>query len=48
VAVASLASYDRTASTLVDTNIWIDCIDASSPWHGLSSRRETRRAERRW
>jgi predicted nucleic acid-binding protein len=33
VAAASLASYDGTAGTLVDTNIWIDCIDANSPWH---------------
>jgi predicted nucleic acid-binding protein len=33
VAGASLASYDGSAGTLVDTNIWIDCIDAKSPWH---------------
>ena len=36
VAVASLASYDGSAGTLVDTNIWIDCIDQSSPWHEWS------------
>lgn len=30
---ASLASYDGSAGTLVDSNIWIDCIDANSPWH---------------
>jgi predicted nucleic acid-binding protein len=29
----SLDSYDGTAGTLVDTNIWIDCIDPVSPWH---------------
>jgi predicted nucleic acid-binding protein len=29
----SLASYDGSAGTLVDTNIWIDCIDAASRWH---------------
>jgi predicted nucleic acid-binding protein len=33
VAGASLASYDGSAGTLVDTHIWIDCIDAKSPWH---------------
>jgi predicted nucleic acid-binding protein len=33
VVAANLATYDGTAGTLVDTNIWIDCIDGSSPWH---------------
>jgi predicted nucleic acid-binding protein len=33
VAAASLASYDGTAGTLVDTNVWVDCIDQDSPWH---------------
>lgn len=33
MAAASLARYDGTAGTLVDTNIWIDCIDTHSPWH---------------
>jgi hypothetical protein len=33
VVAASLASYDGTAGTLVDTNIWVDCIDADSRWH---------------
>ena len=33
VVAASLASYDGTAGTLVDTNVWIDCIDANSQWH---------------
>jgi predicted nucleic acid-binding protein len=33
VAVASLASYDGSAGTLVDTNIWVDCIDEASQWH---------------
>ena len=33
MAAASLASYDGTAGTLVDTNVWIDCIDANSHWH---------------
>ena len=30
---ASLADYQGTAGTLVDTNVWIDCIDEASPWH---------------
>jgi predicted nucleic acid-binding protein len=33
VARAELADYDGSAGTLVDTNVWVDCIDASSPWH---------------
>jgi predicted nucleic acid-binding protein len=32
VAADSLANYDGSAGTLVDTNIWIDCIDEASPW----------------
>lgn len=30
---ASLADYDGSAGFLVDSNVWIDCIDATSPWH---------------
>jgi predicted nucleic acid-binding protein len=33
VAAGSLAAYDGSAGVLVDTNVWIDCIDQSSPWH---------------
>lgn len=33
VAAASLLGYDGSAGVLVDTNIWIDCIDRASPWH---------------
>lgn len=33
MAAASLATYDGTAGTLVDTNVWVDCIDETSPWH---------------
>jgi predicted nucleic acid-binding protein len=33
VVAANLASYDGTAGTLVDTNIWIDCIDGNSQRH---------------
>lgn len=33
MATADLANYDGSAGTLVDTNIWIDCIDANSVWH---------------
>ena len=30
---ASLTHYDGSAGTLVDTNIWFDCIDETSNWH---------------
>jgi predicted nucleic acid-binding protein len=30
---ARLAEYDGSAGVLVDTNIWIDCIDTRSAWH---------------
>jgi predicted nucleic acid-binding protein len=33
VAAASLSSYDGSAGVLVDTNVWVDCIDATSNWH---------------
>lgn len=33
VAAGSLAAYDGSAGTLVDTNVWVDCIDTQSPWH---------------
>jgi predicted nucleic acid-binding protein len=33
VASASLARYDGSAGVLVDTSVWIDCIDEASPWH---------------
>jgi len=33
VPAASLASYDGSTGTLVDTNVWVDCIDGTSPWH---------------
>jgi predicted nucleic acid-binding protein len=36
VANVSLAHYDGSAGFLVDSNIWIDCIDDASPWHGWS------------
>jgi predicted nucleic acid-binding protein len=29
----SSTDYDGSAGTLVDSNIWIDCINADSPWH---------------
>lgn len=29
----SLLAYDGSAGVLVDTNVWIDCIDPHSPWH---------------
>jgi predicted nucleic acid-binding protein len=34
VASLSLAHYDGSAGYLVDSNVWVDCIDPASPWHG--------------
>jgi hypothetical protein len=28
-----LAAYDGSAGVIVDTNVWVDCIDDGSPWH---------------
>lgn len=25
--------YDGQSGTLVDTNVWVDCMNAASPWH---------------
>ena len=36
MASGSLAHYDGGAGSLVDSNVWIDCIDADSPWHEWS------------
>ena len=33
MAAVSLADYDGSAGMLVDTNVWVDCIDEASPWH---------------
>ncbi|MCG5531263.1 type II toxin-antitoxin system VapC family toxin [Halorhodospira halochloris] len=33
MALANLADYDGTAGVLVDTNVWVDCIDEVSPWN---------------
>ncbi|MDE2147837.1 MAG: type II toxin-antitoxin system VapC family toxin [Burkholderiales bacterium] len=33
MALADLARYDGSAGVLVDTNVWVDCIDEVSPWH---------------
>ena len=46
VAAASLANYDGSAGTLVDTNIWVDCIDEASPWHEWAVEQLQRRSER--
>lgn len=43
---ASLANYDGSAGTLVDTNIWIDCIDANSTWHEWAIEQLQRLSER--
>ena len=33
MASLSLSAYDGSAGFLIDTNIWIDCMDPASPWH---------------
>lgn len=30
---AGLAAYDGSAGVLVDTNVWVDCLDEGSAWH---------------
>lgn len=46
MANVSLANYDGSAGTLVDTNIWIDCIDINSPWHEWAVEQLQRLSER--
>jgi predicted nucleic acid-binding protein len=41
-----LSRYDGSAGTLVDTNIWIDCIDDTSPWQEWSIDQLQRLSER--
>ncbi|MDE1951045.1 MAG: hypothetical protein KGI35_20705, partial [Burkholderiales bacterium] len=43
---ASLAEYDGIAGTLVDTNVWVDCIDATSPWNEWAVEQLQRLSER--
>ena len=33
MAGVDLASYDGSSGFLVDSNVWIDCIDSASHWH---------------
>ncbi len=33
MASVDLAAYDGGSGFLVDSNVWIDCTDPSSPWH---------------
>ena len=46
MAVARLSGYGGSAGTLVDTHIWIDCIDVDSPWHGWAAGQLQRLSER--
>lgn len=41
-----LAEYDGSAGTLVDTNVWIDCIDHQSKWHEWAIEQLQRLSER--
>jgi predicted nucleic acid-binding protein len=43
---ASLARYDGSAGVLVDTNVWVDCIDTASPWHDWAVEQLQLRSER--
>ena len=43
---ASLTIYDGSAGTLVDTNIWVDCIDETSRWHDWAVDQLQTRSER--
>lgn len=46
MAVADLSQYDGSAGTLVDTSVWIDCIDIGSPWHAWAMEQLQRCSER--
>lgn len=46
MAGVDLASYDGSAGTIVDTNIWIDCIDANCQWHEWAIEQLQRLSER--
>jgi predicted nucleic acid-binding protein len=46
VALADLAAYDGLAGVLVDTNVWVDCIDEASPWHDWATEQLQRCSER--
>jgi predicted nucleic acid-binding protein len=46
VADLSLGLYDGSAGALVDTNVWVDCIDAGSPWHRWAVDQLQRTSER--
>ena len=37
MASLSLSAYDGSAGFLVDTKLWIDCMDPASPWHAWVS-----------
>lgn len=44
--LAGLSSYDGSAGVLVDTNVWVDCIDDASPWHEWAIEQLQRCSER--
>jgi len=46
VVAPSLAGYDGSAGVLVDTNVWLDCIDAASPWQEWAVEQLQRCSER--
>ncbi len=34
--MADLSRYDGSSGVLIDTNVWIDCMDPNSAWHDWS------------
>lgn len=44
--VHALKTYDGSAGVLVDSNAWIDCIDAESEWHDWALEQLQVRSER--
>ena len=42
----SLAGYDGSTGVLVDTNIWVDCIDTGSAWHNWAIEQLQLRSEK--
>jgi predicted nucleic acid-binding protein len=44
--VHALSTYDGSAGVLVDTNVWVDCIEDGSAWHEWALEQLQARSER--
>jgi predicted nucleic acid-binding protein len=33
MSILNLSRYDGSSGFLIDSNVWIDCMDSASPWH---------------